>query len=97
MAGRRTRQWMFLVYPENHDIDIYSQNDSDIKSLLEPCKVPCYYILHDKDGKKPHYHVIAVYGSNKSENQVKTDFENICANGKVEACSDYGPCLPTAL
>lgn len=93
MAGRRTRQWMFLVYPENHNIDICSQGDSDIKSLLEPCKVPCYYILHDKDGKKPHYHVIAVYGSVKGEKQVKTDFENVCANGKVEACSDYGACM----
>lgn len=91
MASRRSKYWMFLLYPENHDLDITV--DSGVKILLEQCKVPCYYVLHDRDGKKPHYHVIAVYSTLKSESQVLEDFGSVCANGRVVVCSDYGACM----
>lgn len=73
----RTRNWVFIVYPESAPEDWLEILD---QMNVEMCISP----LHDKDingdgsPKKPHYHVLACFESNKSYNQVKeiTDLLN---------------------
>ena len=70
MATTRNTHYATLVYPESapHDwIDILEEQH--IQALISP--------LHDKDidkegnPKKPHYHIILIFESLKSPNQVK--------------------------
>ena len=53
------------------------------------------YILHDKDGGEPHYHIIAVFKNARSEGGIKATIPNtqqtrieIVKNG-IEACYRY--------
>lgn len=74
MATKRTRNYGCVVYP-----DSAPENWLDI---LGDEKTPCFISpLHDKDidpqnqPKKPHYHVIFMYDSVKTEDQVRSVFE----------------------
>jgi len=70
-VGNKKRNWAFVIYPESLPedwLDILKM--SGLPIAISP--------LHDKDlnadgtPKKPHYHVIAVYGSPTTFNNVKT-------------------------
>lgn len=74
MASKSTtvkkRNWAFVLYPESAPEDWREQlKQSGICAAISP--------LHDKDlnadgtAKKPHYHVILIYGS-------PTTFNNVC-------------------
>ena len=67
----KKRNWAFVLYPESAPSDWLEQIQlSGIMSAVSP--------LHDKDvdptgePKKPHYHVILVYGSPTTYNNVKS-------------------------
>lgn len=68
----RARNWTAIIYPESMP-ENYEQILSDIKvpTIISP--------LHDNDIKedgslkKPHYHIVILYSSKKSYEQVKND------------------------
>ena len=70
MADQRNRNFTFIVYPESAP--------KNWKQILEDLAVPCFISpLHDKDiipetgePKKPHYHVLLMFGGKKSLDQV---------------------------
>lgn len=75
-AGKRTRAWACIVYPEsapNNWIEALKETHQEI--LISP--------LHDLDvtadgkPKKPHYHVLAMWGSPASEAQAEGLFSLI--------------------
>ena len=66
----RTRNWSFIVYPESAPEDWRTiLDDQHIEWVESP--------LHDKDtnangeDKKPHYHILVLFGGVKSYEQVK--------------------------
>ena len=66
----KKRNWAFVLYPESAPVDWREQLQlSGLMGAISP--------LHDKDvdptgePKKPHYHVIVVYGSPTTYNNVK--------------------------
>lgn len=70
----RTKNWVAIMYPESMPSD-WQTRLANLKTnvIISP--------LHDKDvnadgtAKKPHYHVILMFSSNKSFEQVKTLLE----------------------
>lgn len=77
----------FLLYPESCS--------PTFKYTLEQLKIPVYYILHDKDEvlhpetfekmpKKPHYHVMLVFPTPRSENTAKKICLQCGGNGHLE-------------
>lgn len=81
----KKRNWAFIVYPESAPRDWREQlQKSGVQAAISP--------LHDKDvnptgePKKPHYHVILVYGNPTTYNNVKA-----LTNGKL------GQTVPQAL
>lgn len=72
----RVRNWTFLVYPESAPADwIEKLTDQQIPFVVSP--------LHDKDvtstgePKKPHWHVVLVFGGKKSYEAVKDITESV--------------------
>lgn len=70
MATQRNTYYATIVYPESADKDWLDKlEEQHIQALISP--------LHDKDTdaegnpKKPHYHVILIFESLKSKNQVQ--------------------------
>lgn len=66
----RKRNWQFILYPESAPADWLSVLRSFcVNMFISP--------LHDRDftalgePKKPHRHIIVMYGANKSEEQVR--------------------------
>src|SRR5699024_1058954 len=66
----RTRNWTFVVYPESAP--------EDWREIIDDLHVPWIESpLHDKDVnpdgeiKKPHWHVMIMFSSNKSYNQIR--------------------------
>lgn len=85
----RSQNWATVVYPESAPenwLDILGE--LKIESLVSP--------LHDKDlnpdgePKKPHYHVIIMFPSVKSEEQVKEVFSTIGGVGAERVSSIRG-------
>lgn len=70
--ARRYRNWGLIVYPESAP--------ENWLEIIKAERVPCAYILHDKDEKvtedgevvlkKPHYHVLLKYNTQKSYTQM---------------------------
>lgn len=75
--GERTRNWTFLVYPESAVEDWKEKLDSHHIAWVESP-------LHDKDinadgtEKKPHWHIILLYDSIKTYEQVARVSAGIC-------------------
>lgn len=70
----RTKNWVAIMYPESMPSDWQTRlAELKINVIISP--------LHDKDvnadgtPKKPHYHVILMFSSNKSFEQVQTLLE----------------------
>ena len=87
----RTRNFATIVYPESAPenwLDIIA--DLKIEVFISP--------LHDKDlnptgeQKKPHYHVIIMFPSVKTEEQAKEVFDTFCGVG----CGIGGSCLTSS-
>lgn len=70
MADQRNRNFTFVLYPESAP--------KNWKQILEDLAVPCFISpLHDKDviaetgePKKPHWHILLMFGGKKSVDQV---------------------------
>lgn len=82
----RAYTWACIVYPESAPADWREQlEELKMQALISP--------LHDKDknpqdeDKKPHWHVMLIYSSKKSEEQAKLDFAKIGGVG-CERVSD---------
>lgn len=83
MAERRNKHYATLVYPmESAPPDwIEKLEEQHIQALISP--------LHDKDidkegnPKKPHHHIILIFESLKSSNQVKEIIENFGGVGVI--------------
>lgn len=76
MAGKRTRNFASVVYPESAP--------QDWKEILTQQFVPAFISpLHDQDVnpggevKKPHYHVIIMFDGVKTNTQAKEIFDQI--------------------
>lgn len=74
MSDERSKNWVFIGYPDSMPKDWETKlRDMKIDIAVSP--------LHNKDvnpdgePKKPHYHIILKYSSNKSKEQVKKDIE----------------------
>jgi hypothetical protein len=80
----RSRNWVFVGYPE-------SLPDNWIDILVESMVSFCVSPLHDRDidpdgrKKKPHWHIILSFGSNKSFNQVK-EITNLLGQPIPQVC-----------
>lgn len=82
MAATRNTHYATIVYPESAPPDwIDILEEQHIQALISP--------LHDKDldkegnPKKPHYHVILIFESLKSQNQVKEINEKFGGVGTI--------------
>ena len=80
MSDERSKTWVFIGYPESMPEDWKTKlQDMMIDIAVSP--------LHDKDVnpdgemKKPHYHIVLRYSSNKSYSQVCKDIEYF--NGSI--------------
>lgn len=74
---KKIRSFSFIIYAESAK--------TDWKSVLASFFLPCFYILHDKDVKKPHYHVLVIPRNPISENTVKDLVDKVGgANGHFE-------------
>lgn len=69
-AGQRSRNWAFVLYPESAAPDWREKlNEMHIPAAVSP--------LHDMDcnadgePKKPHYHIVLAFDSNKTREQVQ--------------------------
>lgn len=77
-AGTRTRNWTFIVYPESAPEDWRDRINADFVEWIESP-------LHDKDTdatgapKKPHWHVLVMYPSVKTFEQVQELTERVSA------------------
>ena len=69
-AGKRTRNWLFIVYPE-------SAPEGWQETISQFCPKWVLSPLHDKDinadgtPKKPHYHVLLIFDTVKTMEQVQ--------------------------
>lgn len=89
-AGKRTRNFATVVYPESAPSDWMERLDKlHIATLISP--------LHDKDinpdlsPKKAHYHVLIMFESPvEFESKVKPIFDNIGGVGREEIISTRG-------
>lgn len=62
-AGARHRGFNAVFYPESAP--------ENFRELIESWRVPALLALHDKDeDKKPHYHLLLMFGGKKSLKQV---------------------------
>lgn len=74
---QRIKNFACLLYPEG-----YPENWLD---LIRTYGIPCYYVYHDKDDKKPHIHVIFCANNAISMDTAQMIVESIGgANNKVE-------------
>lgn len=89
-GANRTRNFACIVYPESAP--------SDWLDILSSQCIPCFVSpLHDKDinpggePKKPHYHVILMFDSVKTDEQAKEVFCNIGGVGceRVKSIRGY--------
>lgn len=73
----RTRNFATVVYPESAP--------ENWREILDNLHIPCFISpLHDKDvnekdntPKKPHYHVLALYETVKTDEQARANFDKI--------------------
>jgi hypothetical protein len=73
----KIKNFACLIYPESSIIDW--------QESISSFGVPYYYILHDKDTKKPHYHVLFTPVNAISTNTAQKIINSIGgANGKYE-------------
>ncbi len=83
-AGARTRNWTFVIYPDSAP--------ADWKERLQLLKVPCAVSpLHDNDNledgsgkKKPHWHIVLCFESNKTYDQVLELVKQFNGAAKIE-------------
>lgn len=61
---QKIRNFSFLIYPESAV--------NDWQTVLASFFLPCFYVFHDKDNKKPHYHVLVTPNNAISVNTVNT-------------------------
>lgn len=80
MAASRTRNYAFIAYPESSDIN-------NIHNLLSE-KAICHFIspVHT-DLEKPHYHIMMMFSSVKSEQQAR-DIISECGGVGCEVIRD---------
>ena len=75
--NQRIRSFSFIIYEENQK--------NGWKEKISSYFIPCFYILHDKDVKKPHYHVLFMPRNAISERTVREIVDEIGgANGHYE-------------
>lgn len=80
MADERSKTWVFIGYPESLPTDW----ESKLREMMIDVAVSP---LHNRDvnpngeRKKPHYHIVLRYSSNKSYAQVLKDIE--CFEGSI--------------
>lgn len=80
MSDDRSKTWVFIGYPESMPKDW----ENKLREMMIDVAVSP---LHDKDvnvsgeSKKPHYHIVLRYSSNKDYNQVCKDIEAF--NGSI--------------
>ena len=68
MADLRSRNFASIIYPESAPLDFLDRiSGLHLKAFLSP--------LHDRDDKKPHFHLLLMYDGKKSCEQVKLDFD----------------------
>lgn len=93
MAELRNKYWSTIIYPE--------ENKTDWRAELEDLKIQVAISpLHDKDlyekdsethkkgeVKKPHYHLVLIFGSLKSVKQVKEITDKLGAVGQESVLS----------
>lgn len=83
----KSRNFAFVLYPESVN--------SNWKRILTDLNQPCFYILHDKDTvidkntgevvqKKPHYHVMIMFSTPRSDNTAKKISIMCGGNGHLE-------------
>lgn len=71
MVARRIRNFAFILYEDSKPINW--------KERVLDLHIPGYYILHDKDDKKAHTHVLMTPEGGRSESNVKLILEHIGA------------------
>lgn len=72
---KQSRQWALVTYADESVI----KNVLDVKS----CMIRHYaYILHDKDGVEPHYHVVLQLYSPVAQSTVVNWFRSVDSEGK---------------
>lgn len=67
--NQRIRSFSFIIYEENQK--------NGWKEKISSYFIPCFYILHDKDVKKPHYHVLFMPRNAISERTVREIVDEI--------------------
>mgnify|MGYP001078521966 CR=1 FL=1 len=68
MAELRSRNFASIIYPDSSPPDFIDRiGDLHLKAFLSP--------LHDRDDKKPHFHLLLMYDGKKSSDQVKVDLD----------------------
>lgn len=81
---QRIRNFAFLVYPESWD----EYGEFDLINMLRKCGIVGYCILHDKDVKKPHYHVLVTNPNPLDYNScLEVALKCLCANGIIQKVS----------
>ena len=85
----RTRNYAFIVYPDSAPADWRERlSDEHVECLISP--------LHDKDvnpdgtPKKPHYHVLVLYSSVKTEEQANELRDKVGGVGRENVASARG-------
>jgi hypothetical protein len=88
----RTRNWSFLVYPAPG-----GQAPDNWRDILDGHRVPWVESpLHDRDVeptgeiKKPHWHVLMMFGGNKAFEQIKEITDALSAPIPIKAMSTKG-------
>lgn len=67
MPDNRSRNFSTILYPDSAPPDFVDRiSDLHVKGFLSP--------LHDRDDKKPHFHLFLMYDGKKSLDQVRSDF-----------------------
>lgn len=85
MSSSRTRQYVGVLYP-----DSVKSNWLDL--LAETCVPAVLSPLHDKDKnpdgstKKPHWHLMLLFGGPKSHSQAQIIFDSLCVDDKAPRC-----------
>lgn len=86
LQPKNERLYIFMQKIRNFACLLYTESISENwLDLIRTFGVPCYYVLHDKDDKKSHIHVIFCAENAISVDTAQMIIENIGgANGKME-------------
>ena len=85
MSDNRFRQYVGVLYPE-------SVKSNWLELLSETCVPAVLSPLHDKDKnpdgstKKPHWHLMFLFGGKKSSQQAQALFDSLCLDDKAPRC-----------